>query len=124
MEDMMGDLTNNFSRSEFACPCCGRDDIDLTLVHKLQNIRDEVGFGLTINSGVRCEKHNKEVGGVDNSPHVDRDAADIKCEHSRHRFAIVASALRNGITRIGIGNGFVHLDNGSGGRAKEVIWTY
>ena len=28
----MGDLTKNFSRSEFACKCgCGFDDIDLVL---------------------------------------------------------------------------------------------
>ena len=34
----MGDLTRNFSRSEFACPCCGRADVDMRLVEALQEI--------------------------------------------------------------------------------------
>ena len=120
----MGDLTKNFSRSEFACPCCGKDNIDLELVDVLQKIRDDVGHAITITSGVRCEKHNTEVGGVDNSPHMDGVAADIDCKHSRLRYTIIRTALRNGITRIGVGSDFVHIDNGEGGRSKEVIWTY
>lgn len=31
-----------------------------------------------ITSGVRCEKHNKEVGGVSNSKHLTGEATDIK----------------------------------------------
>ena len=39
----MGDLTDNFSRSEFACKCgCGADAISLDLVERLQLLRRKV----------------------------------------------------------------------------------
>ena len=77
----MGDLTKNFSRSEFACKCgCGFDDIDLELVGILQSVRLFLGVPLHVNSGCRCEEHNKKVGGVANSWHTKGKAADISCE--------------------------------------------
>ena len=40
---MMGDLTKNFNRFEFACKCgCGFDDIDLKVVQALQKLRDKL----------------------------------------------------------------------------------
>jgi len=60
----MGDLTRNFSRSEFACPCCGRADVDMRLVEALQELRDLAGVPVRVNSGFRCAKHNREVGGA------------------------------------------------------------
>jgi len=39
----MGDLSKNFSRSEFACPHCGEVEIDPLLVATLQRIRDKAG---------------------------------------------------------------------------------
>ena len=36
----MGDLTENFSRREFACTCnCGADGIDMELVEALERVR-------------------------------------------------------------------------------------
>lgn len=73
----MGDMTKNFSRKEFACPCCGKDNINNKLVDILQTIRDAAGVPVTISSGVRCAKRNKAVGGVENSAHLTGEAADI-----------------------------------------------
>ena len=74
----LGDMTKNFSRREFACKCgCGADYIDSLLVETLQVIREDAGVPLIINSGVRCVKHNKKVGGVPNSQHTLGKAADI-----------------------------------------------
>jgi len=72
-------LTTNFRASEFRCPCCGLGEIAPETVFVVQRLRDELGVPLRINSGVRCVKHNKEVGGVVNSQHVMKTAADVSC---------------------------------------------
>ena len=43
----------------------------------LQPIRDELDEPITVNSGYRCEKLNKAVGGVSNSQHKSGQASDI-----------------------------------------------
>ena len=74
----MGDLTKNFSRSEFACKGgCGFDDIDLELVELLQELRDELGSPITVTSACRCPDYNAKVGGSKNSQHLLGKAADI-----------------------------------------------
>lgn len=57
-----------------------RDNI-LELVDKvLQPLRDAWGKPIKINSGYRCEKLNKAVGGVPTSQHVKGQAADCGCD--------------------------------------------
>lgn len=73
----MGNISKDFNRREFACPCCGKDNIAQSLVDTVQAIRDAAGVPVVVNSGVRCQKHNKAVGGVANSSHVEGLAADI-----------------------------------------------
>ena len=75
----MGDLTENFSKREFACRCgCGFDTPSLKLVQLLQRIRNHIGQPITVVSGCRCPKHNSAVGGARNSQHLLGKAADIK----------------------------------------------
>jgi len=96
----MGDLTRNFSRSEFACPCCGRADVDMRLVEALQELRDLAGVPVRVNSGFRCEKHNREVGGARRSRHLLGEAADIVVKgltpERMYRLAEQVEAFRNG----------------------------
>ncbi len=77
-------LSENFSVSEFSCKgssCgCTTTLIDETLVKYLQQIRDHFGKPITITSGYRCTKHNKNVGGATGSRHSKGQAADIKVE--------------------------------------------
>ena len=119
----MGDLTNDFSRSEFDCPCCGADGVDLEIVDVLQTIRDAVGHRIAVSSGVRCEEHNEEVGGVSTSEHIYGNAVDVVCQTSALRFIIIREALRAGITRIGVSSDFVHLGT-SVRHTPNVCWTY
>lgn len=120
----MGDLTTNFDRSEFACPCgCGKDNIDLHMVAILQQMREAVGHRLDIESGVRCKQHNLDVDGKPNSAHLRGKAVDIICPSSRHREELVRLALQAGIRRIGIGKTFVHLDTDET-LPQDVIWLY
>tara|TARA_R110000772_G_scaffold129472_2_gene237589 strand:- start:1266 stop:1616 length:351 start_codon:yes stop_codon:yes gene_type:complete len=74
----MGDLSKNFSRSEFECRCgCGFDDVSLELVELLQEIRDEIKEPISINSACRCKDWNEQVGGAKRSQHLLGTAADI-----------------------------------------------
>lgn len=74
----MGDLSKNFSRSEFACKCgCGFDGVDAELLKVLQDVRDHGGKSIRINSGCRCLEYNRSIGSKDTSQHVKAKAADI-----------------------------------------------
>lgn len=67
----MGDLTENFSRSEFACNCgCGYDKIDERIVNRLQLVRDIARVPIKVNSACRCLIHNAKVGGENGSYHL------------------------------------------------------
>lgn len=77
----MGDLTENFSRSEFACRCgCGFDDIAPELVSVLEKARSHFNKPVIVNCGCRCPSHNNEVGGAVKSQHMRGIAADIRIQ--------------------------------------------
>lgn len=74
----MGDITANFSWSEFQCKCgCGYDDVDEDLVKLLQCLRNWFGRPVRINSACRCAYHNASVGGKPKSQHLLGTAADV-----------------------------------------------
>lgn len=111
----MGDLTKDFSRREFKCPCCGVCNINKEFLAKLQHARQIAKIPFRVNSGCRCLTHNKLVGGVYTSDHISVDngtecsAADIVCYNSNSRYIIIKAALEAGINRIKIYKNFIHL---------------
>ena len=107
---MVGDMTQNFSRSEFLCPCCGADHINLDLVTKLQQVRTMIARPVVITSGVRCAKHNAEVGGSPTSDHLTGHAVDIPVPEGWEAEAFARQCLKAGFLRAGYYNkrGFVH----------------
>jgi hypothetical protein len=75
-----GRLSANFTEAEFRCRCCGTlppGGVSPELVAALQGIRDRYNAAVTINSGYRCVKHNRAVGGSANSQHIHGTAADF-----------------------------------------------
>jgi len=118
----MGDLTKNFSKSEFECPCCKVSTIDGGLVHSLQRIRDTLGRSMAITSGYRCEAHNKAVGGVETSAHRLGLAVDIACKTSTDRARLLPLLVKE-FRRIGIGKDFIHVDIDMS-KPNPVIWDY
>lgn len=113
----MGDLTHNFSRSEFACKCgCGFDNVNLALVNTLQEMRDyirttyNIDQKFLIRSGCRCAPYNVVCGGKKKSAHLNGDAVDLKAYDSRTRYLFTEAAMHSGIKRIGWGKTFVHVD--------------
>ena len=106
-------LTENFNLMEFQCPCCHTVMLSPSLALKLQSLRLKWGGPLIINSGYRCERHNKEVGGARLSLHRRGMAADVRVAEKDHPH-FCALALEAGFTRAlpyG-GRGFVHLETG------------
>ncbi len=126
--DIMGDIGKHFNRSEFACPCCGLDNIDLSFVAKLDKGRKLLDFPFKINSGCRCANHNKVVGGSPKSAHLPSDldgkcrAVDIAITNSRERFKFLVWAV-SVFSRIGIGKNFIHVDDDKS-KTPYVIWVY
>lgn len=107
-------LTEHFNLREFACPCCGRvrvSDIFERHIELLQKMRDELGFGIHVNSGYRCESRNRAVGGASRSWHLifasdirpsDNDPEKLKLMH--------AKAEELGFTGIGTYPTWIHVD--------------
>jgi uncharacterized protein YcbK (DUF882 family) len=55
----MGDISKNFSRSEYACKCgCGFDSVDVELNKVMQDLRDNYDLAITITGGNRCFTYN------------------------------------------------------------------
>lgn len=124
-ENASGELTwdsiKYFSPSEFACKCGGKycdgcvDKVDLNMVKKLDEIREHFGVPITITSGVRCATHNRNVGGVTNSQHMQGKAADfiVKGVHSHDVYNYANSTVMKGEGGLGKYSNFTHLDTRS-----------
>lgn len=120
----MGDLTTNFSRSEFACKCgCGFDRILPSLVKQVQRFRDllwiSTGIEIPVNitSGCRCKTYNTHVGGTENSFHTLGVAADMTFNNVSFILAarMICLATNLEVMRLGAigaypGRNFLHLD--------------
>lgn len=120
----MGDLSKNFNRSEFACKgldCCDQSaPVHPDLIGGLQRLRDLAGLPLRINSGFRCNRHNRKIDGSLESFHTLGMAADIACkEMSPHELAALAERIdvfRDG--GIGVYVSWVHIDVRKDGKAR------
>lgn len=111
-KDKMGDLSKNFSRSEFACKCgCGFQTVDVDLLAIIETVRNKYKKPVTINSACRCDEHNENIGGSYGSKHKQGIAADIVVEGVDPSF-VYAYLDRIYPTSYGIGKyeHFTHFD--------------
>lgn len=113
-------ISKNFKREEFECGCgCGKNTVDAELLTVLERMRTYFNAPIVINSGNRCERFNKKIGGRPNSFHLYSKAADIKVKGVSARDVQVY--LRNKYKgRYGIGSydSFTHIDV----RRKKARW--
>lgn len=120
----------HFTPDEFACKCCGANEIQPGLIYKLDFIREEFGKPLVVTSGYRCPEHNQRVSttGV-SGPHTTGLAADLGVS-GRDAVTVLRIAMAAGFTGIGIqqkGVGrFIHLDliPDSHSHKRPWIWSY
>lgn len=104
----------HFSPAEFACKCgcgVGMEKMDPAFLTMLDEARHLAGVPFVLSSACRCPKHNKAVGGVDDSAHVRGHAVDIRCVDSHSRFAILQALLEVGFRRIELAPTWIHVDN-------------
>ncbi len=113
----------HFKPEEFNCPCCGKNNINMDLVRTLDRAREIAGVPFIITSGYRCDRHNAEVGGKQNSSHLSGYAVDIKSTDSKTRYLIIKALLAVGFTRIGVAKDFIHADKDSE-KPQDVVWVY
>ena len=119
----MGNLTANFNVEEYACKCgCGRKDIKDDLARKVQKVRDILGRSITINSGIRCDRHNGNIGASETSSHIGGWAADLKTRGSADRYALLQAAIQV-FDRVGIAKNFIHVDVDAN-KTAGVVWMY
>ena len=79
--------TEHFKVSEFACKHCGENKIDQRVINMAEEIRQKLGVPVRVNSGYRCETHNRKVGGVGKV--YDKNGKLIK-KGSNHMYGLAA----------------------------------
>jgi len=145
---MSGDLSEHFSKHEFACPCgCGFDVPQKYHVRHLEILRDMVcermgkdwpvvlTTAMGKSGGNRCKVWNKRAGGAAGSRHMHGDASDIyvpgMTPKELARLCEKVGRIKgnprlvDGFGGIGVGSHVVHVDSRprkpDGTRAH---WTY
>ena len=117
-------------RTDLLCKCCGKGSniIQPELLKRLETLEMEMGH-VTISSGYRCEKHNKEVGGEPNSAHTRGYAIDIDCGSDGHYVRKVLVRCLPIFQRVGVSSKtgsesrFIHCDCDNS-LPQGVVWSY
>lgn len=126
-------INEYFKYSEFNCKCgkCERPEgvPSQELVDILTKIRKHYNQPVIINSGYRCEAHNKKVGGSANSQHFKGSAVDIIVKNTPTESVWEYVLDKWGDSPLGLAikrnkdniyAGFVHIDT----RGKKARWEY
>jgi uncharacterized protein YcbK (DUF882 family) len=109
---MLGYRTPHFSEAEISCRCGCGEVSRLRLLKALEQVRVAIDRPMRVNSAVRCDDHNEEVGGVPDSYHLKGVAVDIDTfgwtdeEYMSLRELAYAAGFRG----FGLYNNFIHLD--------------
>lgn len=109
-----------FKEHEMECKCgCCKTVFDAGLIRKLDALREDLDRPIIINSGYRCAKHNKAVGGSPNSQHLLGKAADIRCTGVTPE-ELARYAEKHGFDGIGLYTWGIHVDV----RGYKARWDY
>jgi uncharacterized protein YcbK (DUF882 family) len=95
-----------------ACPCgCGLD-MEPWALAMFDRAREISGVPYNINSGARCETHNRKVNGAKNSAHLRGCAFDISFTDTKNMNDILRGLHFAGFIRIGINlkKNIIHAD--------------
>ena len=97
--------------------------MDPEFLKTLDTVRQLAGIPLVLSCAYRSRAYDLAKGRSGNSAHTRGKAVDIVANASGTRYRIVRAAMSLGISRIGIGKNFVHIDTD---RTLEpgVIWHY
>lgn len=111
-------MRDYFSEEPFGCRCgCGLNAFDPDMRRILNEVREELGIPLIINSGCRCADHNASLpNAAPNSAHLPGPdglchAVDIKCLRDVTRGRLLEALQKRGIRRFEASNKHLHADN-------------
>lgn len=115
-------LGEHFNSNEFDCNCaypdCDITYIDSDLIEYLEKKRVQIGKPFNINSGFRCTRYNRDVGGKPGSIHLQGKAADINISGENMMKISDMFADADGLGRYP-GRHFLHIDV----RGYTARWT-
>ncbi len=102
------------------------DKMDPKLLSMLDELREEYGYPIILNSSYRSPDHPIEAVKSNPGEHTYGAAVDIKCAGGENTFNLVAAAIKVGFRRIGISrkSNFVHVGIGYPNAPETTIWTY
>ena len=111
------DDVEHFDRKEFKCKCgnvyCNGypDEMKEKLIRVADRVRGHFGATATVSSGLRCTKHNSNVGGVSNSRHLTGKAMDF-CIRGKSASEVLSYVQKQPEIRYSyaIDSQFVHMD--------------
>lgn len=120
--------SEHFSEEELSCRCCHQLVIDEDLLQLAETVRSIVKRPIIVNCAYRCPKHNKEVGGVENSYHTQGKAMDIRVSGMTpaNLYNKIMTAYNNDqlplLGGIGIYKTFVHVDTAKASDGHLRTW--
>lgn len=115
-------VSEHYLYSDFICPCCDLLRVVPAFyrhIGLLEKMRQELGKGIIVSSGYRCEKHNKTIGGAPKSWHllfatdIKPEDGDIKTLNEMYHIAVAV-----GFGGIGRYEKHLHIDL----RPEKVYW--
>ena len=116
----------NFTAAEFSCSHCGANEINESLLDKLQLLRNKYGKPMKITSGYRCPKHPIEAKKASPGAHSTGLACDIGVSGSEaHQVLSLAMELEFtgiGVQQKGAGR-FIHVDLTTSPN-RPTVWSY
>lgn len=122
-------LRPNITEREGSCHCgdCKKVASD-SFLNRVQELRDRAGRSLRFTSMVRCPGHNEEIGGAEDSAHLESakpgpyGAVDIATTDPALRFEIFKIAWQLGFNHYEICDKHIHIGFlPAGHRLKNVI---
>lgn len=115
----------HFKESDFACPCCGENLMDKATMNYVDDVREDLGSAMIVESGYRCPKHNAAVGGAKGSMHPKGIAVDIKItamtpEIREKLLDLLRTKYKDIFKGRGVGKFNLHVDT----RLYYATWRY
>lgn len=95
---------------EKAMPACSIDQMDESFLLKLDDARALCSVPFIINSAYRSPEYERSKSRLGTSSHCKGLAVDLRCSSASDRLKILVCLIVVGFRRIGLYNGFIHVD--------------
>lgn len=105
---------------EKATPACSIDQMDEAFLLKLDDARALCSVPFVITSAYRSPEYERTKSRPGTSSHCKGLAVDLRCSTASDRLKILVCLIAVGFRRIGLYNGFIHVDMDTSKRSS--LW--